>query len=76
MARKFKLEIEEGICEEIFEVLQELINRAKANHDDVVLCYVVPLLQAFGESLIKEKKKYCEPDRYTLPRLKKHRSLN
>ncbi len=47
-----QLEIEDHIAEELFELLQELINRAKENGETVVISYVAPLLVMYGKAYI------------------------
>lgn len=65
------LKISEALGDELFEILQEIINRAKCNRDDTVMLYVTPILMEYGESLIKAKGYTKAPDKYTLPKVKK-----
>lgn len=52
-----KLKLEEVIADEIFEVLQELINRAKENKEPIIISYIAPLLVKYGQALIEAKPK-------------------
>lgn len=76
MKKKFILELDESVADDIFEIFQELISRAKENHDDTVLSYSAPIFIAFGKALIQAKKKVGKPCRYTLPKFKNDRSFN
>ena len=49
------LEIEHAIAEEVFEILQELINRAKENGDYNVIAYIAPILVKYGQAYINAK---------------------
>ena len=70
MAR-LKIELEDTDADDVFEILQELVNRAKEAQDDVVLVFIIPRLMRYGEALINAKRKAkITKRRFTLPKIR------
>lgn len=63
-----KLTLDEETADEIFEIFQELIYRAKENGDTSVLLYVGPINLKYCRALIEAKGQ--KKKKYTLPKVK------
>jgi diacylglycerol kinase len=51
------LNLPEEIADSVFEVLEEIMRRAKDAGDDAVAIYVGPIFLAYGQALAKAKPK-------------------
>jgi hypothetical protein len=72
-----KMVADEGMFDEIFCLFQELIERAKEEHDESVLAYIIPVFKEYAEALIEAKKKNKSGKKgFLLPNVKKLRQLS
>lgn len=52
---KLKIQLEESVADEIFCLLQEIIDYSKEKKDITIIKYVAPILIVYGEALIEAK---------------------
>jgi len=69
-----KVRIEEQLADDLFQLLGELVDRAKENRDDIVMKYVAELQIQLGHELVRAKG--GKNRKYTLPNVKNLRQLN